>query len=149
MYNLHYNCLMKCLNEFFIDCLISYSVNMKQWTICSAFKYVSTLETLICSRFGTCHAKGYEWSTEWNRQRTQPWRHKEGGWRSVCMSQFNLVRQDNAHRRWLGEEHVLRISSAPHVPGDWDGCYVAEIAWIYSQNLGSATRLCLGSIIIM
>jgi len=31
---------MKCLNEFFIDCLISYGVDLKQWTICSTFKYV-------------------------------------------------------------------------------------------------------------
>jgi len=45
---------MKCLNEFFIDCLISYDVDLKQWTICSKLKYVinwtkpikdSTLET--------------------------------------------------------------------------------------------------------
>jgi len=41
------------LNEFFIDCLISYGVDLKQWTICSALKYVSMLETFICSRFGT------------------------------------------------------------------------------------------------
>jgi len=26
MYNLHFKCLMKCLNEFFIDCLIFYGV---------------------------------------------------------------------------------------------------------------------------
>ena len=32
MYNLHPKCLMKCLNEFFIDCLISYGVDLKQWT---------------------------------------------------------------------------------------------------------------------
>jgi len=44
---------MKCLNEFFIDCLISNGVDMKQWTICSMLKYASTVETLICSRFGT------------------------------------------------------------------------------------------------
>jgi len=42
---------MKCLNEFFIDCLISYGVDLKQWTICLKLKYVSTVETLICSRF--------------------------------------------------------------------------------------------------
>jgi len=34
MYNLH----SKCLNEFFIDCLISYGVDLKQWTICSKLK---------------------------------------------------------------------------------------------------------------
>jgi len=26
MYNLHFKCLMKCLNEFFIDCIIFYGV---------------------------------------------------------------------------------------------------------------------------
>jgi len=53
MYNLRSRCLMKCLNEFFIDCLISYGVDLKQWTIFSTLKYDSTVETLICSRFGT------------------------------------------------------------------------------------------------
>jgi len=36
MYNLQCKCLMKCLNEFFIDCLMFYCVDLKQWTI----KYV-------------------------------------------------------------------------------------------------------------
>ena len=51
MYNLHSKCLMKCLNEFFIDCLISYGVDLKQWiVICSKLKYVSTVEPVIRSR---------------------------------------------------------------------------------------------------
>jgi len=44
---------MKCLNEFFIDCLISYGVYLKQWTICLRLKYISTVETIICSRSGS------------------------------------------------------------------------------------------------
>jgi len=45
---------MKCLNEFFIDCLISYGVDLKQWTvICSKLKCVSTVVTIICSRSGS------------------------------------------------------------------------------------------------
>jgi len=44
---------MKCLNEFFIDCLIFYGVYLKQWPICSVFAYASTVEILRCSRFGT------------------------------------------------------------------------------------------------
>jgi len=38
---------MKCLNEIFVDCLISYDVGLQQWTICL------TVQTLICSSFGT------------------------------------------------------------------------------------------------
>jgi len=44
---------MKCLNGFFIDCLIFYGADMKQWPICSVFAYTSTVEILSCSRFGT------------------------------------------------------------------------------------------------
>jgi len=55
----------------------------------------------------------------------------------------------NADRRWLCEEHVLHILSASHVPEDIDGSYIAEIVWRYSQEFDSATRLCLGSIIII
>jgi len=54
MYNLHSTYLMKCLNEFFIDFLIFYCVDLKQWTvICSKLMYVSTMETVNCSRFAS------------------------------------------------------------------------------------------------
>jgi len=95
------------------------------------------------------HTKGSEGSTEWNQLRPQPQRHKEGGGPSVCTSQLFAVGKDNADRRWLREEHIFHISSALHTPDDWDGSYIAEIAWRYSQEIDSAIRLCLGSIIIM
>jgi len=44
---------MKCLNEFFIDCLFFYGVDLKQWSISSVFANASTMEILGCSRFGT------------------------------------------------------------------------------------------------
>jgi len=39
--------------SFFIDCLIFYGVDLKQWPICSMFAYGSTMEILSCSRFDT------------------------------------------------------------------------------------------------
>ena len=74
----------------------------------------------------------------------------QGGWRTFSIHvRLFADRKDNANRRWLREEHVLRILSRTHVPDDWDESYVAEIAWRYSQEFDSATRLCLGSIIIV
>jgi len=34
MYDFHSKRLMKCWNEFFIYCLFSYGIDVKQWTIC-------------------------------------------------------------------------------------------------------------------
>jgi len=124
-------------------------VDLKQWTIYSALKYALRWKPSFVQGSGRCHAKGYEGSTKWNQSRTQPQRHKEGEGPSVCTSWLFAVRKDNADRRWLREEHVLHISSAPHVPEDWDGSYVVKIAWRYSQEFDYATRLCLGNIIIM
>jgi len=79
---------------------------------------------------------------------TQPRRHKKGGGHLVCMSWLFADRKDNVDRRWMREEHVLQILSETHVPGNWDGSYVAEIAWRYYEQFDYA-RLCLGIIIIM
>jgi len=44
---------MKYLNKFFIDCLIFYGVDLKQWLICLVFAYASTVEIPSCQ--GSVH----------------------------------------------------------------------------------------------
>jgi len=48
VYNLHSKCLMKCLNEFFIDYLIFffYGVGLKELPIVSRLKHNSMVENL-------------------------------------------------------------------------------------------------------
>ena len=99
MYNFHSKCLMKCLNEFFNDCLIFYGVDLNNGQFVQSSSKFQQWKPSFVQGQGRCHAKGSEGSTEQNQPRTQPWRHKEGGGRSICMSRFIAVQQDNADRR--------------------------------------------------
>jgi len=64
MYNLHSKCLMKCLNEFFIDCLISYSVDMKNGQFVQSSSTFQRWKPSFVQGSGRCHAKGPDTSTE-------------------------------------------------------------------------------------
>jgi len=93
---------------------------------------------------GQCHAKGSEGSTEWNQSRPQPRRNKEDRGPSVCTSRSFAVRKDWQRMTAWGACSPYIVSTACSRRSH--GSYIAEIAWRYSKEFDSITRLCLGRI---
>jgi len=99
MYNFHSKCLMKCLNEFFNDCLIFYGVDLNNGQFVQSSSKFQQWKPSFVQGQGRCHAKGSEGSTEQNQSRSHPRRRKEGGGHLVCTSRLFVDQKDNADRR--------------------------------------------------
>jgi len=143
MYNLQFKCLMKCLNEYFIDCFLYLIV--KIWNNGRVDQRSCTIQQRRSSELegsvSWCNVKRPEGWTEWIQPRSQPRRHKEGGKRSVETSNArrrkSIIHLGGVKERRKHDEHVLGVQ---HVPVDWYAGNVAQINWRYYQESDSARR---------